>query len=201
MLLNRSFYTRDRLLGIGISLAVTLAGHTLRVKYGQFYSAPFFVALVVISNISGLQVGLFAALLFSAGSWLQFMDIDPARVYLNTVCLFLVAYLVGTLHRKARVLDTINGNMEMLWGITQTLDWLIRYWPSLNESARYKRVVVAYDMVVDLTTLVRGWKTIAEYRQAIEDGDRNSTQTPTSEEQVQHQGDSESSPSDTGVNG
>lgn len=184
MLLNRDFYTRERLLGLAITGAMVVLGHSVRLTYGQLYTAPFFVALVVIGNISGLYVAVSAALLFSIGIWMQWIEIDPARVYLDIICLLVIAYIVGTLRRKARVLDTINGNIEMLWGIGQSLDWLIRYWHSLPDKRKYERVIALHDMVVDLTTLALGWKKLAEMKDEIDSADRHITESDSGKKEV-----------------
>lgn len=152
----------ERLLGIALTILAILLGHIIRTHIGVLYTAPYFVLLVYVANLSGLRVGIFAAIMFSLGAFLHWFDSDPYRVYWNTFAFLTVAVMVGGLKRKARIIDTLNGNVSMLQEIAFSLDWLIRYWPSLGDARRYHRVKAVHGMTVDFATLVIGSGKLSE---------------------------------------
>lgn len=156
------FLTRDRLVGLGLLVLTACIGYIFHSEFNILYAAPFCVMIAIISNISGLRVALLAAATYSVLAYMQWFNTDPARAYMDILCYFLIAYISGTLKYKSRVLDTLNGNVSMLHEIASSLDWLIRYWPSLPDNRKYHRVKAIHGMAVDFATLVIGSGKLSE---------------------------------------
>lgn len=162
--MNR-YYTKERFLGLALIILSVLAGHFARL-HDVFYIAPFYVVLVIVADIAGFRMALLAATLFSIGAYLQWFEYNSTRFWVNLISLFTIAWIVGGLKRKARIIDTLNGNLDLLWHIVREIDYLIIHWHTLSDKSKYLRVVEIKSAAVDLTTNVLGWKKLADLRTA-----------------------------------
>lgn len=163
------FFTHERDLAILITILAALLGYFVYAATGILYAPPFYVVIALVANIGGLRVSAFAAALFSFGAYWQWFPERLDLFLVNSSCYFLLAYSVGTLKRKARIMDNMNGNLDILWSIVRTLDYTIVHWPTLSDKSRYLRVTEVKGMASDLTTNVLGWGKIAELREGVED--------------------------------
>lgn len=161
------FWTEEKLLGFGLIILAILAGHLIR-QYATLYTAPFYVVLIIIANIAGLRMSILAATLFSIGTYLEWYESSHTQFWLNVISLYATAWIVGGLKRKARIIDTLNGNLDILWHIVREVDYLVIHWHTLSDKTKYLRVLEIKGMAVDLTTNVLGWKKIAEARESVE---------------------------------
>lgn len=163
-----NFFTLERLIGLILVALSVLVSQLVIVYTGSLYPAPLFVVLVIVGNLAGLRIAIIAACLFSITILYQLFSGELAGFFWNVSSMLTVAYIIGRLKKKARIVDGLNGNIEKLWQIVYDSEWILRNWYAVPDRLKYNRLVQVKELATDLTTAVVGWIKYAEMRRSID---------------------------------
>lgn len=145
-------------LGVGITLVFIVVIRIAIAFELSPTSAPSFVGIVLASYIGGLVPGIIAALLVGIDQHLIVDDLS--RTIVVNFSAMAIAVIVGVLQRRARMVDTLNGNLERLRTTVKACDSLLTAWDDYSDKGRKNQVVIVRHHISHLATLVFGWKAI-----------------------------------------
>ncbi len=140
--------------------------------------APLTLVLVAVCFTGGFIPGLVTAALISAYVLVRpDLDFSPLRIFIVLSTFYSTVILVGFLkwqaslservRKKADLVDSINGNLELLHDTLRSTDQLVEGWLVLDRDARLRRVKEIRGNLADLTTLVMGWQALYKQKEEL----------------------------------
>lgn len=133
----------------------------------DFTLAPAFVVVVGVAYVSGLYAGLLSSI---AVSLYSFYLLGPhPRFAVVTICIFAITVMTGYLKRRARMYDTINGNIKAVQQSLLITRFLRNNWQQINAKTISTNLEQLEDLLGNLASRVIGWHQLRQEMKEVEE--------------------------------
>lgn len=130
-------------------------------------AALAFIPLVYTAYNSGLIPAVLSATVVAL-----FVLFSPSftfdRAAQVVICAYTIAIPMGVLKRRARLSESVNGNLKKIREVELFVDYLIKNRHEMNDGAIFRFLTEVQDRIGNLSAFVRGWQQIGEEREREE---------------------------------
>lgn len=132
----------------------------------QFSLAPVFVIVAGIAFIGGLRCGLTSSIVAIGYAFYNF-NFSP-RFFIASLSFLAITSMVGYLKRRARLIDTLNGNITSVKQALAITRFLRAEWQQANEKTVNVNLEQLEDLLGNLASRILGWHKLREEMREVE---------------------------------